>query len=1242
MCEAELASRDLSPVHVTWGGSQTAADGGLDVRVALPAGTSIDGFIPRTSTGFQVKTPDMPRAAIIAEMRPTGVVRPVIQELADEAGAYIIVSSQGSTADRALRNRQSALQEAVADVPNASQLRTDFYDRTRLATWVRRHPGLITWVKEKIGQALVGWRPYGPWSGAAEAVEAEYLTDEKLRLHIGKHRDTPGRPVAEAIDDLRDELTLPGKMVRLVGLSGVGKTRLVQALFDPRIGTRPIDPSLAVYTNLSDNPDPQPTGLASDLIASRTRAVIVVDNCPPDLHRRLSELCSASASTVSVVTVEYDVRDDQPEGTQVVTLDTASPDLIEKLIRRRYSHLSEVDARTIAEASGGNARIAIALAGTVESSETVAGLSDDDLFQRLFRQRHEPDNVLLRAAQACSLVYSFQGVDVVGDDAELPQLAMLADLKPSELYRQISELIRRDLVQQRSSWRAVLPHAVANRLAARALEETPYDLIDKLLVTGGTPRLARSFSRRLSFLHEHHQAIAVVSRWLAEDGLLGDVASLNTLGQEMFENVAPVQPTAALSALARVDTGDVTASAVVWRRYQSLLHSLAYDRDLFDLSADLLARAVIHGDRDHDTKSISDTFASLFTIYLSGTHATVDQRVSVLERLLQTGKSKQQSLALSALREMLKTTHFSSCHRFNFGARPRNYGFRPKTREDIRYWYGAAISLIERFASTENPLSQELRDLLAVNFRGLWSSAGMFDELENLARRIAADGFWREGWAACRQTMSFDKDQLSPAAYSRLSNLEDQLKPSNIVERVRAVVLGDRFGGLDLEDFDDTADYMSRHERREALARELGAAVAIDNAAFAALLPGLLRGGVRTWSFGCGLASAAADHIAMWASFVSGLDHVPLEQRDVQILKGYIFEIWNCDQCLAHELLERALCHPALMPFVPFLHTAIRIDSQALSRLKRILGESAVPVGMYRCLAFAQAVDHLDGGDFRDLILLIADKPEGFDVALKILYMRLFSDRSAARHHDPKVVQAGAEMLRRLVFRRNNQREAYELAEVAEACLSGNDGASLAADVVRRLRQAVSDYETYEFDNSDLLRGLIRAQPIAVLDALFEESAGDDRNSIRIFGRIHEHQSNPADEISQADLIGWCRVEQQRRFPIAASFVTFASHPDGDKPLAWSPQATSLLVHSPNPMDVLNVFIRRFRPSSWSGSLAALIEANSLLLDMLPAIAQSKELDDLVSVAKRRLAEEVAAERRRETAEDRERDERFE
>ncbi len=1241
LCEAELASRRLSPSAVTWGGNQTAADGGLDVRVTLPTGAPIEGFVPRPSTGFQVKKPDMPRAKIIAEMRPAGTVRFVIQGLADEAGAYVIVSSTGSTTDRPLRNRRNAMREALEGVGNADQLHTDFYDRTRLATWVRHHPGLIIWVKEKVGRSLIGWRPYGPWTGAAEGADAEYLLDDKLRLHLGRHRDAPTQSVAGAIDELRDELSRPGKIVRLVGLSGVGKTRLVQALFDARTGARPLPPSLAVYTNLSDNPDPQPTGLASDLIASRMRAVLIVDNCPPDLHRSLSELCSGQTSTVSILSVEYDVREDQPEGTQVVTLDTSSPELIEKLVRRRYTYLSPVDTRTIAEASGGNARIAIALAETVERSDSIAGLSSEELFQRLFRQRHDSNDALLLAAQACSLVYSFQGEALDGEEAELPRLASLVGQVPAETYRHVGELLRRDLVQQRGVWRAVLPHAIANRLAVRALEDTPYDHINQQLVDGGTERLARSFSRRLSFLHDHPKAIAIVKRWLAPDGILGDPAALNDLGRAMFENVAPVLPEAALATLERAGNRPPDMATKVWQRHLSLLRSLAYDPLLFERSAQLLARASMQSTDEREAKQAFDAFASLFTIYLSGTHASIEQRLDMIERFLRSGEAKARGLGLFALGKVLKAAHFSSGSRFEFGARSRDYGYRPRSDTDVARWYGAALTLIERLALTEGVLQPELRDLLAQKFRDLWTSAHMHDQLEWLARRFAADGFWREGWVACRQTLHFDRDRLPSEAKARLSALEADLRPSNLPERVRAVVLGDRTGGLDLEDIEVDGDPVRAAERLEAIARALGSDVATDEEVFVELLPDLLRGGNWAWAFGRGLAGASPDPRATWARLVEALERLTPEQRNAQVLRGFLAELWENDRGLAQNLLDSAIDQPTIAAFLPELHSAVSLDVHSVKRLKRALSLGKVPVEKYRYLAFGRTTDHLEGCDLKELVLLIANQPEGFDVALEILCMRLYSDRSAHREHDTTILEAGRELLQRVTFQGRKQRSDYRLAEVAVACLNGSDAAPIAAAIAVRLRQAVAAYETYSWNNDNLLKALLELQPVAVLDSLFAGEEIDDTAGARVFENLEDHRGNPADAISCETLVAWCEEDRERRYPIAASFITFAHGPEVSGPRVWSAQAKSLFASAPDPRSVLTVLIERFRPMSWSGSRAALMEANFRLLDSLEPLFPSGLLPFLTE-AKAKFAEDVERERQWETRCDRARNERFE
>jgi hypothetical protein len=191
LCEADLRGRGYSTAAATWGGNQTAKDGGLDVRVSLSIEKAIDGFIPRQDTGYQVKKQDMPASAITAEMRPRGILRPIFKELADSNGAYIIVSSDGATSDTALKSRRLAMASAVGELPNANRLQLDFYDRTRLASWVRNHAGISVWVRSAVGRALPGWEPFGAWAYPKGGVDAEYLMDDGIRVSVLAIHQTP-------------------------------------------------------------------------------------------------------------------------------------------------------------------------------------------------------------------------------------------------------------------------------------------------------------------------------------------------------------------------------------------------------------------------------------------------------------------------------------------------------------------------------------------------------------------------------------------------------------------------------------------------------------------------------------------------------------------------------------------------------------------------------------------------------------------------------------------------------------------------------------------------------------------------------------------------------------------------------------------------------------------------------------------------------------------------------------------
>jgi len=254
--------------------------------------------------------------------------------LAQQQGAYIIISGKDDCADKMLNNRINGMKEAVDDLPEKNDLLLDFYGRDRLSTWLRQFLGVALWVRLKLGKPLSGWKPFGQWATPDNQDDTFLLDDHPCVMDANASQKDPVS-IEDGIKLTRNKLRNNG-CVRLIGLSGVGKTRFAQALFEDKVCEEALPTVNVIYADLGEDLTPSASELVTYLIANKLSAYVVLDNCPPDVHRRLQKQMALESETLSLLTIEYDISDDRPEETEVILIEPSSEATVSKLIQKRF------------------------------------------------------------------------------------------------------------------------------------------------------------------------------------------------------------------------------------------------------------------------------------------------------------------------------------------------------------------------------------------------------------------------------------------------------------------------------------------------------------------------------------------------------------------------------------------------------------------------------------------------------------------------------------------------------------------------------------------------------------------------------------------------------------------------------------------------------------------------------------------------------------------------------------------
>ncbi len=1077
LLSAEAQAHNLPQYGVHVAGSITTPDGGEDGRITWTEGPPRTPILPSQFCLFQVKTGKIaPAAAALEVVGRKGDVKPMIRSALEAGGHYLLLCAHPYTYQQ-IDARKNRIREAIRVAGmHIDDAQVDFCDADWVASWVNRHPSVATWVKQLTQPGTLGpFRSWTHWAGRAEHDTSPWANDDRL---------------AALREPIREGASATRRVVRVVGPAGIGKSRLTLEALGPceedeRFGSSLAD--LVLCADESETGDLAINGVVQTLAENGQRAVVVVDRCPPESHRILVGMVQRRGSSVSLITIDDEIPPDLRDRTIVelnehetlVKVPEAPSSVTEAIIYSVCPELPSEDFRRLAHFSRGFPKIAHLVAQAWTSARPVAFATEEHLVEAFVRGRRLPDRTLLGSAR---LLATFRLVRMDGPEADqLEEVAVRGqDLSAADLRVGFNRLIDRGVARRRGRFVILQPRPIALHLAERQWRNWSPASWDAVLGGDTSPDLKVGAAKQLALLNTTDVARQVVAHVCRDAGPFDGV-----------EGLVGSHHTAVLSALAEIDAclvaerigcclrqfrdlaevrGDVRRH-LVWA-----LEKIAFDPDGFEEGADVLLRLAVAENEAYGNNATGQ-FVALFPVVLGNTGADGSARLMLLSDAARSKDSVQRKIVVEALVNGSATDHFSrSVGSETHGSRPALRSWQPTRDEALEYIEGCVELLVE-FAAGDDDAADAARAGLGRNLRSL-ASDGFLDLVETIVHRVGpARDSWSEALEALGDFLRHQPSKVGPETVGRVRALTDQLAPQSLDARVRSLVTEMPWNYLS----DEEQDHERLYRRQVGAVREFAAELVREPDILRRLLPCMSRQLApregrhpqrMTCAFGEAIAELADAPLDWLARITEALHELPQEDRDFDMLSGYLVGINREFREEVASFKGRAAKSDILAPALPLVCWRLGIGASDIPLVLAALHAGRLPPWPLVQWTLGRALDAAEAPAVAPLFDALLDHSvEGYAVALDLIGMYAFRRHEVLEDFRPQLRKI-AENLRRWEPAGHHARAAHHFGNLMQWLLKKGRDDPDARIAALAFSRALADRQ------DDSAEGMLRARMI--------------------------------------------------------------------------------------------------------------------------------------------------------------------
>ncbi|HDR8070479.1 TPA: hypothetical protein QCY71_003452 [Bacillus cereus] len=1105
----------------------TVGDAGEDGHIQWQGDKEKTNWLPDRFTLFQVKATPMPSTKCKGEV--IGKDKKLKQRVKDvflAGGTYILFHNEELN-QKQIDGRIGAFEAAIHTAEPTLKPKIQIYDAAKIAAWTNKYISAVCavwgWNHKLIEGAAKTWEEWNKYSEHS----GEYVSCSKLQQYI---------------DELRGYFIEEKKVARIMGLSGIGKSRLAFEAFrgGEEVGeaSQKALSKKVIYIDASNQRIPLPA-VVSTWRNQGFSGILIVDNCDSELHNQLKIEVEHTESKFSLLTIDYNLSSTSHHDPEIY-IDEIPKEVIQGIISNSYPEMEAGDKDRIVTFSDGFPRIATLLAeARINDLNDIGSLRDEILIKKLLWGRDNTNEVAQKVIEICSV---FENIGFEKEkENEMEYVAnYFCNISADEFYGHCQYFLKKGILVKRGRFIKIVPQPLAVTLAAHWWTNCrPKKALE--ILSSDMPRgMKDSLCKQISKLHFLEKAKELTTNLCGSQAPFGQAEVLNSKeGSRIFCSLVEVDPETTVSTLERefanMDISNLKLMKDGRRNLVRALEKLCFWESTFERASLVLLRFAA-AENEKWANNATGQFFQLFHYILSGTQAKPAARLGLIDFALGSSEDEIRKLGVEALGHVIQTQDLSRMVGVEYqGSRPVQQEWRPKNWGEIfDYWEGA-LERLTIIATSDDDYTDRALKIIADNIRGL-VSYGQINILDSILYKIFAKvrNYWPEALESITEIIQYDKSKLPPDALEIVQQWKESLVPEDFKDSLSINISLANSDYVEKENPGDDGKYIDLTEER---VKQFAEDVYLNK--FNELMENLeclMVGEQRqAYIFGKEISKIAVNHEVIIDTIEKKLSALVVSRcKDINVsfVGGYLSNLQTDRDETVQEFLDRAVEREYSI-LIPNLTRYLEVKIFDLKRLIGLLEEGKIPTSSLMILAYGRVTDNINSEDMIWFVKEIEKYEEQhLRVCWEILFMYCWNDNA-------KFVLVKSwfeEVLMKSHFFANNLINSFEIEEILKKIYINSDDnkPEFTREISKNILQLLGENVNYKLNQR--LKGytyLVTKYNWCNSWELFSEalisSDGMSRYELKeIIGtsRFDSDEPTPIRNIPEQALIEWCSANE--------------------------------------------------------------------------------------------------------------------